>query len=91
MCLLAHFVQLATFNNAVMPKPITFDFNNKKSITMGAHHNQTLQLPSPGFIKASIKIAHPDWTAEQVDAEFQIKMIEIQKQMEDGSCEFCSS
>lgn len=58
---------------------------------MGAHHNQTLNMPSPGFIKASIKIAHPDWTAEQIEAEFPVKMLEIQKQMEDGTCEFCSS
>lgn len=48
-------------------------------------------LPSPGFIKATIKIAHPDWTAEQIEAAFQEKMIELQNPNTDPSCEFCSS
>lgn len=47
--------------------------------------------PSPGFVRASIKIAHPEWTAEQIEAEFQVKMIELLNPSSDGSCEFCSS
>ena len=47
--------------------------------------------PSPGFIRATIKIAHPDWSNEQLDAELQKKIHEIINDKGDGSCEFCSS
>jgi hypothetical protein len=48
--------------------------------------------PSPGFVRATIKIGHPDWTPEQIEAELQKKMNELlQTSNDDGSCEFCSS
>ncbi len=54
--------------------------------------NQTSTAgPSMGFIRASIKIAHPDWTPEQIEAELQKKLHELQNPQNDGSCEFCSS
>lgn len=58
---------------------------------------QTIQLPpnyagpSPGFVRATIKIANPTWTPEQIDAELQKKMLELLQPNNDGSCEFCSS
>ncbi len=58
---------------------------------------QTLVLPpnysgpSPGFVRATIKIANPNWSNEQIDAELQKKLNEIMQDSGDGSCEFCSS
>ncbi len=42
------------------------------------------------YIKAMIKIAHPDWTKEQIEAEYQKKKNETDK-YDDNGCEFCSS
>lgn len=47
--------------------------------------------PNPAFVKATIKIAHPDWTPEQIEAELQKKLIELQNPQTDEGCEFCSS
>ena len=47
--------------------------------------------PSLGFIRATIKIAHPEWTAEQIEAELQIKVKELENPNSDAGCEFCSS
>ena len=54
---------------------------------------QNSQTPPPNsnFIKSLIKIANPDWTQEQIEAEAQKKMMEIANDNGDGSCEFCSS
>lgn len=58
---------------------------------------QTLVLPtnysgpSPGFIRASIKIANPEWSNEQIDVELQKKINEVMQDNGEGSCEFCSS
>ncbi len=43
------------------------------------------------FIKSMIRIANPDWTPEQVEAEAQKKLREITQQDSDDNCEFCSS
>ncbi|MBL7910940.1 MAG: hypothetical protein JNJ41_07795 [Bacteroidia bacterium] len=53
--------------------------------------NNTQNLPNSNFIKSLIKIANPDWTPEQIEAEAQKKMLEITDGNDDGSCEFCSS
>lgn len=47
--------------------------------------------PSVGFVRATIKIAHPDWTPEQIEAELQVKLHELANPNTDPSCEFCSS
>jgi hypothetical protein len=47
--------------------------------------------PSPGFVRATIKIAHPDWTAEQIESELKKKMRELQDPSGAEGCEFCSS
>lgn len=47
--------------------------------------------PSPGFVRATIKIANPDWTDAQIDAALQQKLNDLMKESGDGSCEFCSS
>lgn len=57
----------------------------------GNSTQQNTSGPSPGFIRATIKIAHPDWTPEQIEAELQKKLQEIQNPSQDGGCEFCSS
>jgi hypothetical protein len=57
------------------------------TITMPANYSG----PSPGFVRATIKIAHPDWTNDQIDAELQRKLQELLTPAQDGSCEFCSS
>ena len=36
-----------------------------------------------------IKIAHPDWTAEQIELEFQ-KQMSANNNNEDNGCEACS-
>lgn len=52
---------------------------------------QTTNGPSIGFVRATIKIAHPDWTSEQIEAELQIEMQELAKQNGDEDCLFCSA
>ena len=51
----------------------------------------TYNGPSPGFLRATIKIAHPDWTSEQIEKELQKKMQELQNPVPGAECEFCSS
>lgn len=47
--------------------------------------------PNEGaYMKAMIKIAHPDWTKEQIEAEYQNKKNKTNDD-EDNGCEFCSS
>lgn len=41
------------------------------------------------FLKSLIKINNPDWSPEQVEAEFQRKMNAIENE-DDGTCEACS-
>lgn len=53
--------------------------------------NQNANGPSVGFVRATIKIAHPDWSAEQIEAELQKKLHELQNPTSSGDCEFCSS
>lgn len=45
--------------------------------------------PNSNFIKAMIKIANPDWSPEQIEAEAQKKLQETVNG--DDNCEFCSS
>ncbi len=54
---------------------------------------QNTQTPPPNsnFIKSMIKIANPDWTAEQIEAEAQKKLAEIMNPAGDDNCEYCSS
>jgi hypothetical protein len=52
---------------------------------------QHLTAPNSNFIKALIKIAHPDWTAEQVEAEAQKKLAEATNSSNSDDCEYCSS
>ena len=53
---------------------------------------QQAQKPSNNgaFLKSLIKINNPDWTAEQIEAEFQLKMSRIEDEQGDGTCEACS-
>lgn len=52
-----------------------------------------LQNPpvNSNFIKSMIRIANPEWTPEQVEAEAQKKMREMVQATNDDNCEFCSS
>jgi len=54
---------------------------------------QNTQLPPPNsnFIKSLIKIANPDWTPEQIEAEAQKKLAEMANPFNDDNCEYCSS
>ena len=53
---------------------------------------QTTQtLPSSNFIKSLIKIANPEWSQEQIEAEAQKKLAEMSNATNDDNCEFCSS
>lgn len=58
---------------------------------MAANQQPVSNGPSPAFIRATIKIAHPDWTPEQIEAELQVKLHEMANPNTDPSCEFCSS
>ncbi|MBI3500988.1 MAG: hypothetical protein HY063_04275 [Bacteroidetes bacterium] len=42
------------------------------------------------FLRSLIKINHPDWTAEQIEAEFQRQMKAKDNEQDDGYCEACS-
>lgn len=50
-----------------------------------------IQPVNSNFIKSMIKIANPDWTTEQIEAEAQRKIREMSQQTNDDNCEFCSS
>lgn len=52
---------------------------------------QSVQKPSNNgaFLKSLIKINNPDWSAEQIEAEFQRRLSAIENE-EDGACEACS-
>ena len=54
---------------------------------------QNTQTPpqNSNFIKSLIKIANPDWTPEQIEAETQKKMLEMANPVGDDNCEYCSS
>ncbi|MBI3520225.1 MAG: hypothetical protein HY062_12840 [Bacteroidetes bacterium] len=54
---------------------------------------QTTQTPpvNSNFIRSMIRIANPEWTAEQIDAEVQRKLAEMANPESDDHCEFCSS
>ena len=56
------------------------------------NRKQETQTPvaSSNFIKSMIKIANPEWTEEQIEAEAQRKALEISKSDDEG-CEYCSS
>lgn len=54
-------------------------------------HSTETTLPNSNFIRSMIKIANPDWTAEQIDAEVQRKLTEMANPANDDNCEFCSS
>lgn len=43
------------------------------------------------FIRSMIKIANPDWTPEQIEAEMQKKLAEMATAKDDDNCEYCSS
>jgi len=58
---------------------------------MAANQQTQSSGPSVGFVRATIKIAHPDWTPEQIEAELQVKMQELAKQNNDEDCLFCSA
>ena len=47
--------------------------------------------PSLNFIKATIKIANPNWSTEQIEAEAQRKLVEMTNPSNSDDCEFCSS
>lgn len=62
---------------------------------MSYNNNQAGGQAEPqngAFIKAMIKITHPEWSAEQIEAEFQKKLYELNNPTHDndGSCEYCS-
>lgn len=42
------------------------------------------------FLKAMIKINHPEWNAEQIENEFSRQMEAKNNQDDDGFCEACS-
>lgn len=54
---------------------------------------QNTQTPPPNsnFIKSLIKIANPDWTAEQIESAAQQKLAEMANPLNDENCEYCSS
>lgn len=53
---------------------------------------QNIQTPPPNsnFIKSLIKIANPEWTPEQIEAEALRKMSEITNNADNDTCEYCS-
>lgn len=62
----------------------------QNQINRATGRNGNQQKPNNGaFLKSLIKINNPDWTQEQIEAEFQRKMNAIEQE-EDGVCEACS-
>lgn len=54
--------------------------------------NMSTEIKDPqqyNFVRAMVKIAHPDWTPEQIEAEAQNKIKEIENE-QDGGCDMCS-
>lgn len=54
-----------------------------------ARQNAQKPANNGAFLKSLIKINNPDWTMEQIEAEFQRKMNAIENE-DDGTCEACS-
>jgi hypothetical protein len=51
---------------------------------------QQNEKPQEGaYLKALIKISHPDWTQEQIEAEYQ-KKLNHSENSDDIGCDFCS-
>jgi hypothetical protein len=42
------------------------------------------------FIRAMIKIGNPTWTPEQIEAELQRKIEQMNNPQDDGGCDMCS-
>lgn len=53
--------------------------------------NTQITPPNSNFIKSLIKIANPEWSAEQIEAEAQKKLFEMANSPSDDNCEYCSS
>ncbi|MBK9190523.1 MAG: hypothetical protein IPM77_02930 [Crocinitomicaceae bacterium] len=56
---------------------------------MRAMQNAQKPVNNGAFLKSLIKINNPDWTIEQIEAEFQRKMNAIESD-DNGTCEACS-
>ncbi|MBL7900096.1 MAG: hypothetical protein JNJ99_16265 [Crocinitomicaceae bacterium] len=56
---------------------------------MRAMQNAQKPVNNGAFLKSLIKINNPDWTTEQIEAEFQRKMNAIESD-DNGTCEACS-
>lgn len=54
-----------------------------------SNHNEASDGNRGMFIKSMIRINHPDWSEEQIEAEFQTRLRALDNP-EDGSCEMCS-
>ena len=55
-----------------------------------SNNQQASNNPSNGnFLRAMIKIANPEWSPEQIEAEFQRKMSAPDEEDNSG-CEVCS-
>lgn len=56
---------------------------------MRAMQNAQKPVNNGAFLKSLIKINNPDWTTEQIEAEFQRKMNAMESD-DNGTCEACS-
>jgi hypothetical protein len=62
-------------NNDMAEKLILVDLNNNSELIRLLSIMQQHEKQKEGaFLKAMIKIWHPDWTQEQIDADYQIKI-----------------
>jgi hypothetical protein len=81
-------------DNTTLKKVNTHSFLSQFKLALIKSHTMEESIPggpSPAFIRATIKIAHPDWTAQQIEAELQKKIEELRNPQNSGDCEFCSS
>ena len=61
-------------------------------MTQDQNNNTAVKSNKGAFLKAMIKINHPDWTAEHIEAEFKIKMEKLNNpdNSDEDYCESCS-
>lgn len=53
------------------------------------NNNET--KPRAEFLRALIKVAHPDWSEHQVDEEVKKKLTQLGQDSDGEECEYCSS
>ena len=77
-------------NNELFENLILVDLNNNSELIRLIHIMEQQEKSKEGaYLKSLIKIWHPDWTQEQIESEYQIKIVQSENN-DDNGCDVCS-